>query len=113
MAEEYIAPKHEPEVLRSKGRRHVAWCNAAVHDAPWVDGDRSTRGGIYIALELAEQAHQAHLLPYKQGLSNMPSYDPRRFTWVYDASGEAKDCVKVRDNQTGRIVIWPFWAFGY
>jgi hypothetical protein len=60
----------------------------------------------------ATQAHQAHLLPYKQGLSNMPSYDPRRFTWVYDASGEAKDCVKVRDNQTGRIVIWPFWAVG-
>jgi hypothetical protein len=26
--------------------------------------------------------------------------DPRRFTWVYDESGEADDCVKVRDDHT-------------
>jgi hypothetical protein len=34
-------------------------------------------------------------------------YDPRRFTWIYDHAGEAIDCVKVRDNKTGRIVVWP------
>jgi hypothetical protein len=103
-----MAPKHEPEVWRARGRRYVGWCNAAVHDAPWVDGDTTTRGGLYLALELAEQAYLAHGLPYKQGL--LPSYDPRRFTWICDASGEAKDCVKLRDNETGLLVIWPHWG---
>jgi hypothetical protein len=99
--------RDEPEVRRAKARRYVAWLNAAVHDAPWVDGDMSTRGGIFIALEIAEQAYVAHVLPYEQGLSKMTSYDPRRFTWVYDEAGEAEDCVKVRDDQTGRVVGWP------
>lgn len=97
--------RHEPEVRRAKAKRYVAWCNSAVHKAPWVDGDTSTSGGIYVALELAEQAYQAHLLPYKPGLSHMPEYDPRRFTWIYDESGEADDCVKVRDDKTGRLAI--------
>jgi hypothetical protein len=61
-----------------------------------------------VALELAERAYQAHALPYQAGLSNMNTYDPRRFTWVYDPNGRAEDCVKVRDNQTGRLVIWQF-----
>jgi hypothetical protein len=103
--------KHEPEIRRAKAKRYVVWCNAAVREAPWVKGDRSPRGsgGIYIALELAEQAYEAHALPYEAGLSNMSSYDPRRFTWIYDAGGPADDCVKLRDDQTGRLVIWPHW----
>jgi hypothetical protein len=40
----------------------------------------------------------------------MSQYDPRRFTWVYDESGKADDCVKVRDDKTGRLAIWPHWA---
>jgi hypothetical protein len=28
--------------------------------------------------------------------------DPRRFTWVYDESGDTDDCVKVRDDHTWR-----------
>src|SRR5450755_2433604 len=80
--------KDEPEIRRKKARRYVGWCNAAVHGAPWADGDMSTRGGIFIALELAEQAYLAHVLPYEQGLSKMTSYDPRRFTWIYDEAGE-------------------------
>src|SRR5262245_15257632 len=102
-----MSMKHEPEVRRAKARRYVQWCNNAVHEAPWIEGDMSTRGGIFIALELAEQAYQAQVLPYEQGLSNMGQYDPRRFTWIYDPSGEAQDCVKLRDDQTGRVVIWP------
>ena len=85
----------------------MAWCNKAVHEAPWVEGDRSGTGGIFIALELAEQAYEAHALPYEPGLSKMRSYDPRRFRWFYDEAGEARDCVKVRDNKTGRVVVWP------
>ena len=102
--------KHEPEVRRAKAKRHVAWCNKAVHEAPWVEGDTSTLGGIYVALELAEQAYQAHALPYERALSKMDLYDPRRFTWVYDERGEADDCVKVRDDHTGRVAIWLHWA---
>ena len=68
----------------------------AVHEAPWIDGDTTTAGGIYVALEMAEQAYQAHMLPYEQGLSNMHLHDPRRFTWIYDEGGEADDCVKIR-----------------
>ena len=102
--------KHEPEVRRAKAKRYVAWCNSAVHEAPWLDGDTTTAGGIYIALEMAEQAYQAHMLPYEQGLSNMHLYDPRRFTWVYDEGGEADDCVKIRDNHTGCLAICLHWA---
>ena len=102
--------KHEPEVLRAKAKGHVAWYNEAVRAAVSVNRDTSTLSDIHVALELVEQAYQAHLPPYKVGLSKMPSYDPRRFTWVYDESGEADDCVKVRDNQTGRLAIWPHWA---
>jgi len=97
--------KHEPEVRRAKAKRYVAWCNNAVHKAPWVDGDKTTTGGIYVALELAEQAYEAHELPYEPELSNMSRYDPRRFTWVYDETGELDDCVKVRDNKTGRLAV--------
>jgi hypothetical protein len=35
--------------------------------------------------------------------------DPRRFTWVYDESGEADDCVKRRDNESSRVVVWPWF----
>lgn len=84
----------------------MASCNAAIHETSWFEGERP---GVYVALELAEQAYQAHALPYEPGLSKMDLYDPRRFTWVYDPAGEAKDCVKVRDNQTGRLVIWPWF----
>jgi hypothetical protein len=110
MSEEWIRPRDEPEVTRGKGRRHVSWCNAAVHDAPWTDGDTTTSGGIFVALEIAEQVFQAHLLPYEPGLSNMHKYDPRRFTWFYDPTGEAADCVKVRDDETGRVAIWPHFG---
>jgi len=103
--------KHEPEVRRAKAKSYVASCNRQVHEAPWVTGRTNTPngGGVYLALELAEQAYQAHALPYEQGLPKMSQYDPRRFTWVYDETGEADDCVKVRDQNTGRLAIWPHW----
>jgi hypothetical protein len=69
-ADEPISPKDEPEVRRAKARRYVAWCNNAVHEAPWTDGDLRGhgRGGLFIALELAEQAYAAHSLPYTPAL---------------------------------------------
>ena len=72
-------------------------------------GIQARGGGLFIALELAEQAYQAHSLRYEPGLPKMHLYDPWRFTWVYDESGEAENCVKLRDNNTGRLVIWPWF----
>jgi hypothetical protein len=101
--------KDEPELRRAKAQRYVAWCNMVVQKAPWTKGDTTPGGGVFIALELAEQAHKAHSLPYEPGLSNMQLYDPRRFTWVCDPAGEAQDCVKVRDERTGHLVPWPWF----
>jgi hypothetical protein len=50
-------PRSEPEMIRKKGRLHVAWCNERARK-PYAKG-------IYIALELAEQAYEAHGLPYE------------------------------------------------
>lgn len=107
--DEPIVNNDEPEVRRARARGFVKWCNAVTHEAPWIEGDRSASGGVYIALELAELAYAAHALPYKAGLWHLSSYDPRRFTWVYDETGDAKSCVKVRDEQTGRIAIWSWF----
>jgi hypothetical protein len=109
VSDEWVEPKDEPELRRAKARRYVAWCNSAVHAAPWVDGDTTTRGGLFIALEPAEQAFQAHALPYEQGPSKMHLFDPRRFDWVCDTTGEAQDCVKIRDKETGRVVVGPWF----
>jgi hypothetical protein len=103
--------KHEPEIRRAKARLYVTWCNVAVHRAPWTTGRTRTPngGGIYQALELAEQAYRAHRLPYEGGLSKMQDYPPRRFKWIYDETGKADDCVKVLDTITGQLAIWPHW----
>ena len=94
-------PRNEPEIMRANGRRYAVLCNETA---------RKPYGkNIYMALELAEQAYQAHDLPYEPGFSAMDRYPPDRFTWICDESGDAKQCVKVRDDQTGRIVTWPHW----
>jgi hypothetical protein len=94
-------PRSESEMIRKKGRPHVAWCNERARK-PYAKG-------IYIALELAEQAYEAHGLPYEPGLHAMEKYPPDRFTWICDEAGDTKECVKVRDDQSGRLVVWPRW----
>jgi hypothetical protein len=103
--------KDEPEIRRAKAKLYVASCNRAVHEAPWTTGRTNTAsgGGIFRALELAENAYKAHGLPYESGLAKLGLYDPRRFTWLCDEAGKANDCVKVRDDKTGRIVTWRTW----
>ena len=96
-----ISVRHEPEVMRAKGRRAAAWYNE--HARKPYDNN------IYIALELAQQAYETPGLPYKKGLSSMDEYPPDRFTWICDETGDAKQCVKVRDDQTGQVVVWPHW----
>ena len=96
-----MGPKSEPEVIRANGRAAVASYNEDTH--------KPYRGGFPLALEFAERAYEAHSLPYKAGLSSIIHYPPDRFTWLYDEAGDAKDCVKVRDNKTGRVVVWRHW----
>jgi hypothetical protein len=104
--------KHEPELRRARARRYVEACNNKVHAAPWKTGRTQGpgAGGLYEALEMAEQAFAAHALPYEQGLSRMKDYDPRRFRWVYEENGKVDECVKLLDIQTGNLVVWPHWA---
>ena len=99
MAEE-IVPRNEPEVMFAKGRAFAEWCNERT-GVPYEN--------IYVALELAEQAHEVHGLPYKPGLSNMSDYPPNRFVWFCDEAADPKQCVKLRDNKTERVVTWPHW----
>lgn len=103
--------RDEPEIRRAKAKRYVESCNRTVHEAPWTTGRTSTAGGglIYLALELAEQAYEAHGLPYETGLSIMSAYPPQRFKWIYDESGSANDCVKVLDTKTQRLAVFRYF----
>jgi hypothetical protein len=94
-------PSNEPEIMRVKGRKYVTWCNEHTRKpyGEWV----------HVALELAEQAYEVHDLPYKPGLRSMEIYPPDRFTWICDEDGDAKQCIKIRDDLTGREVVWPHW----
>jgi hypothetical protein len=93
-------PKHEPELRRAKGRAYAAQCNEIA-----AKYDNKT---IYQALELSEQAHEVHRLPYASGLSNLREFPPNRFEWICD---ETKNTVsiKLRDRRTGVVAIWPHW----
>jgi hypothetical protein len=88
-------PRSEPEFMRKQGRRHVAWCNEGARK-PYAKG-------VFIALELAEQAHEAHGLPYEPGLRAMEKYPPDRFTWICEEEGDANESVKVRDDPVSRL----------
>ena len=50
-----------------------------------------------------------HGLPYVAGLREIENYPPDRFTWFYDGTKGAKEGVRVRDNHTGLIAVWPHW----
>jgi hypothetical protein len=97
MADEAKITPREPEITRARARIYVASCNQT---------KRKPYGTkIYIALELAQQAYEALGLPYVPGLIAMERYPPDRFTWVYADDGD----VRVRDDETGRSVVWPHW----
>jgi hypothetical protein len=94
-------PKHEPELRRAKGRAYAARCNEIASNY-----DSKT---IFQALELSEQAHEVHRLPYASGLSNLKKFPPNRFEWICDESSVS---IKLRDKRTGILAKWPHWAFG-
>jgi hypothetical protein len=99
--EKEITPRNEPEILRAKGRMFATWCN---------ENARKPYGKkIHIALELAQQAYEVCGLSYQEGLNAIDRFPPDRFTWICDDGGDAKECVKVRDDQTGIVVTWPHW----
>jgi len=96
-----IIPKHEPEIMRARGRSQVAKANAAI---------RKPYGNLPLALEYAELAYGAHGLAYEPGSSRMPLYPPDRFAWFCDEAAPIESYVKIRDNQTGLNVVSPWWT---
>jgi len=62
------------------------------------------------ALELAQRAREALGLHYEPGLGAMETYPPDRFTWVFADDGDAREYVRVCDDEAGRSVVWPHWA---
>jgi hypothetical protein len=94
-------PKHEPELRRAKGRAYAARCNEIA-----TNYDSKT---IYQALELSEQAHEVHHLPYVTGLSHLKEFPPDRFEWICN---EGSVSIKLRDKRTDILAKWPYWAFG-
>jgi hypothetical protein len=101
MSRDVITPRHEPEVMRANGRRYATDCNR-ISRKPYGKA-------IYQALELAEGAYRAHRLAYVGGLKELENYPPDRFTWFYDGTGKAREGMKVRDNRTGLVTVWPHW----
>jgi hypothetical protein len=101
MTNEFSPPRNEPEIMRAKGRGYVADCNR-IKSKPYGTE-------IFQALELAEKAYKALGLPYTSGLNEMDRYPPDRFTWLCDDQGDAEHCVKIRDDRTGKVVVWPHW----
>jgi len=49
----------------------------------------------------SSQPHQSHFVPliFHWFLPELPNR----------SLGNAKECVKLRDDQTGRVVTWPHW----
>ena len=101
MTDELIRPRNEPEVVRAKGRHYVAACNR-------IKG-KSDAETIFLALDLAEKAYRVFGLRYESGLGKIDLYSPDRFTWLWDEHGNTEHCVKIRDDGTGRVVVWPYW----
>jgi hypothetical protein len=96
-----LIPKHEPELRRAKGRAYAARCNEIA-----TNYDNKS---IYQAMELSEQAHEVHGLPYISGLSHLKQFPPDRFEWICE---EGPISIKLRDRRTGTLADWPYWAFG-
>jgi hypothetical protein len=95
------APDEPDEVMRTKARSYATSCNDTVRK-PY--GKK-----IYMALELARHAYEAHGLEYEAGLHAVDQFPPDRFTLFCDEAGDAKECVNVRDNRTGQVVVWSHW----
>ena len=94
-------PKHEPELRRAKGRAYATRCNEIA-----TNYDRKT---IHQALELSEQAHEVHRLPYIAGLSHLEQFRPDRFEWICAETGSSVS-IKLRDKRSGAVANWPHWA---
>jgi hypothetical protein len=93
--DEAIWPRPEPEVMRANARRSAKYYNE--------------RKCIYIAMEIIQHAYEAHGLPHKPGFSHLAEYTHERFHWFCDEAAPAAECLKIRDDRTGRVVTDPMW----
>jgi hypothetical protein len=100
------------EVRRIK----AGWCALRLNEET-----RRPYRNAFIGLEIASTAHRVLSLPYEpsalvraSGAQPTPAAvlaacPPSRFTWFCDEGGTAEDCMKVRDDQTGRVAVWPLF----
>jgi hypothetical protein len=110
--EDKIFPEDEPEIRRLKAGRYALQLN---------EETRRPYRNIYIGLETASTAYEALGIPYEpaallraSGIQPTPetvlaACPPSRFTWFCDQEGAAQSCMKVRDDQTGRVAVWPLF----
>jgi hypothetical protein len=100
-------PRHEPEVRRATARRYVAAQNRRMSE-PYIAAD------VYVVREAAQAAYDAHGVT-PAAVADAPGWMAAvigrgRFSWVYDETGDADECVKIKDAVTGRVVIDPNWG---
>ena len=60
---------------------------------------------IYIALELAQQAYEDTRYRTKLNLAQWTAIPLTGLLGCAKSSGDAKECVKVRDDQTGKVLV--------
>jgi hypothetical protein len=107
-----IFPKDEPEIRRLKAAQYARQLN---------EESRRPYQNASIGLETASTAYEVLGLRYEptarlraSGIQPTPetvlaACPPSRFTWFCDQEGAAQNCMKVRDDQTGRVAVWPFF----
>ena len=102
-------PKDEPEIRRLKARRYAIKLNEETRrptEMPLKPRDRvdSVCGARNPLMGLGPiRASGAPPTP-EAVLAACP---PSRFSWFVDQEGAVDECMKVRDDQTGRVAVWP------
>ena len=117
-------PKDEPEVRRANARSYVMATNEMIsgtYDTADLSHDRAQSAGIYVILEVARNAYDAHgIVPEAENGTTWQAVlaGRRRFVWMYNETGAADElcvcggmkCVKILDTVTGRMVPDPNWC---
>ena len=110
--EPIFPPKDEPEIRRLKAGQYARQLN---------EETRRSYQNANIGLEIAQTAYEVLKIPYEplallraSGMQPTPeavlaACPPSRFIWFCDEGGKAEDCMKVRDDQTGRVAVWPLF----
>ena len=114
-------PEGEPPHLPYEVELEVCRIKAGWYVHRLNEETRRPYRNAYIGIEIASTAYGALEIPYApaaqlraSGVQPTPeavlaACPPSRFTWFCDQEGAAQNCCKVRDDQTGRIAVWPLY----